>query len=436
MKFPEKQAYEIWQRLHDAGFETYWAGGCVRDRLLGRTPKDYDIATAARPEEVLRLYPRSEQVGRAFGVVLVKLDGQAFEVATFRKDGPYSDGRRPDWVEYSDAASDVQRRDFTINGMLYNPGNGEVLDMVGGRADLEAGLIRCIGKPEERFEEDYLRLLRCVRFAARFAFKIDGHTYIALKRLANRITRVAVERISDEITRIITAPHRGEGLRLLHQSGLLKEILPEVDNLVGVEQSEEHHPEGDAFEHTCRVVAEVHHPDDILAFAALLHDIGKKDTQVFAPDRIRFHGHAEKSAEMARDICFRLRLSTHKTEIICSLVLNHMRFKDFPQMRRATKLRFFNLPEFENHLELHRADRAASSRELDIYEAVRTEYKSLSREELEPEALLTGRDLLEMGFTAGPRIGEILESVREKQFEGELLTPEDAAIYVEQNFRR
>ena len=436
MNLPEKQAYEIWRRLHEAGFETYWAGGCVRDRLLGIEPQDYDLATAARPEDVLRLFPHSEAVGRAFGVVLVKRDGLACEVASFRKDGPYSDGRRPDWVEYSDAASDVRRRDFTINGLLYDPGRGEVLDMVGGRADLAAGVVRCIGDAKERFSEDYLRLMRCVRFAARFNFTIEESTYNALKRLSQRINRVAVERISDELTRIITGPQRERGLRLLLDSGLLKEILPEVYDLHGLEQSPDHHPEGDVFEHTCRTLAELHQPDEVLAYAALLHDIGKKATQVFAPDRIRFHGHAEKGADLAHAVCRRLRLGTARTELIASLVQNHMRFKEYPHMRRATRLRFFNLPAFEKLLELHRADRAASSHNMETYEAILADYRALSREELEPPPLLNGHDLLEMGFTAGRRIGQILEAVRDGQFEGQLQTHDEAVSFVEQNFRK
>jgi len=436
MKNSEEHAFEIWRRLDGAGFESYWVGGCVRDRLLGREPQDYDISTAARPEDLLRIFPNSELAGRAFGVVLVKINGQAFEVATFRKDGPYSDGRRPDWVEYSDAASDVKRRDFTINGMLYNPGRDELIDMVGGRADLEAGIIRCIGNPDERFGEDYLRLMRCVRFAARLSFRIEDNTCRTLKHRAACISRVAVERICDELIRIIVGPNRGSGLRLLHNSGLLKEILPEVANLDGIEQSPEHHPEGDAFEHTCRVLDEILNPDDVLAFAALLHDIGKKDTQISAADRIHFHGHAEKSAEMARDVCRRLRISGAKSETICSLVANHMRFKDFPQMGRAAKLRLFSLPEFEKLLELHRADRMASSRRLDNYEAALSEYNSLSRAEREPEPLINGHELLAAGFTAGPLIGDILNEVRNRQLEGELLTREDALIFVEGKFRK
>ncbi len=412
--------------MHEAGFETYWVGGCVRDHLLSIEPLDYDIATAATPDEILKILPRANKVGKAFGVILVKGRAGFNEIATFRQDGPYSDGRRPDWIKFSDAEQDVRRRDFTVNGMLFDPKHERVIDFVGGQKDLENKTIRAIGNPRLRFEEDYLRLLRCIRFTVRLGFEIETETYQALCDSAPKIARIASERITGELLQILTGPDSERGLRLLSDSGLLKEFLPEVENMRDVEQDAAMHPEGDVFEHTCLVLKQLQKPDETLALAALLHDVGKPATQVFAPDRIRFHGHAEKSAEMAEGICRRLRIGNKQSELVCELIKNHMRFKDFPQMRKATRLRFFALEGFERHLELHRADRMSADRDTSTYEQAKLEYESLSQKEISPPPLISGKDIIKLGIKPGPQVGQILDKIRESQLEGTISSREEA----------
>ena len=370
---PRELAEQICATLRSYGHQAYLVGGCVRDLVLGREPADYDVSTDARPERVQELFPHSLAVGAKFGVILVVEDGVQVEVATFRSDIGYSDGRHPDRVVYSDSPQeDVRRRDFTINGLLMDPATREVLDFVGGRADLRAGIVRAIGDPRLRFAEDKLRMMRAVRFAARFGFQIEPETMAAAQNLAAQITQVSPERIRDELTKLLTEGAARRGFELLDETGLLAVVLPDIARMKGVEQPPQFHPEGDVWIHT-RMMLEKLQPDcsPTLAWGVLLHDVGKPPT--FAPaagpgTRIRFDGHVEVGARMAEHICRTLRFSNEDTEQIEALVANHLRFKDVPQMRTATLKRFVRLPRFEEHLELHRLDCLASHGSLDAYD--------------------------------------------------------------------
>jgi putative nucleotidyltransferase with HDIG domain len=398
----------------------------VRDQLLGTDPKDYDVGTDATPEEILSYFPNSELVGAHFGVILVgRTDGVHVEVATFRSEGAYSDGRRPDRVHFeTDPALDAQRRDFTINGLMLDPLSGEVLDYVGGRADLDQRIVRAIGDAEQRFSEDHLRMLRAVRFAARLNFSIAPETLDAIRRLAPTICKISAERVRDELIRILKGDAR-RGLELLDDSGLLVHVLPEVKAFQGVQQPPEFHPEGDVWAHVLLMFEQLRNPTPTLALGVLLHDIGKPPTFRVA-DRIRFDGHAEVGAEMARNILSRLKFSTEECRKVVSLVANHMRFKDVRQMRPSTLKRFLRLPHFEEHLELHRLDCLASNGHADTYNFVRAKIAELGEEELRPARLISGRDLIEAGYAPGPEFGRALEAVETAQLEGEIQTREQA----------
>jgi poly(A) polymerase len=433
---PRALADQICETLRHHGHQAYLVGGCVRDLELGREPADYDVCTDARPGRVQELFPRSLAVGAKFGVILVvesepQEDGAQVEVATFRSDIGYSDGRHPDHVVYSDTPQeDVRRRDFTINGLLMDPASGEVLDYVRGRAGLRAGIVRAIGDPRLRFREDKLRMLRAVRFAARFGFQIEPETMAAAQSLAAQITQVSAERIRDELTKLLTEGAGRRGFELLDETGLLVNVLPDVARMKGVEQPPQFHPEGDVWIHT-RMMLEKLQPNcsPTLAWGVLLHDVGKPPT--FAPatgpgTRIRFDGHVEVGARMAEHICRALRFSTEDTEQIVSLVANHMRFKDVPQMRTATLKRFVRLPHFDEHLELHRLDCLASHGSLEIYNFVRRFLVETPAEKVYPPKLVTGDDLKGMGIVPGPRFREILLAVEEAQLEGRLADRESA----------
>lgn len=420
-----ERAEEVVRRLREAGYEAYFAGGCVRDMLLGREPSDYDIATSARPEEVERLFERTVAVGEAFGVVRVRLDDAQFDVATFRVEGPYSDGRRPDSVRYGHAREDVRRRDFTINGLLYDPVAGRVLDWVGGRADLEARLIRTIGDPYERFSEDRLRLLRAVRLATQLGFRLERETRRALKALAAEVSTVSGERVREELKRLLTARRRKSGLRLLDAVGLLEVLLPEVAATKGVPQGESLHPEGDVFEHTLLTVARLRRPRWPLVLAALLHDVGKPATFRRQP-QITFYGHERVGEELARGVCDRLRMSREERETVAWLVRNHLRLRDAPKMRRGRLRQLLAHPLLEDLAELFRADALASTRDLGPYEFIRRARRELGGAETLPPPLLRGTELLAMGIPQGPLIGELLRRVREEQLEGTVNTPEEA----------
>jgi poly(A) polymerase len=430
----EELAIEVVRRLRAAGHQAWLVGGCVRDLLLGRTPLDYDVATDARPDRVADLFERSEQVGAHFGVVLVRHLATQVEVATFRSDSSYSDGRHPDAVRFeSDPRRDALRRDFTINALFLDPDTRQVLDFVGGRADLENGVVRAIGDPAARFQEDHLRLLRAVRFAARLGFSIEAETLAAMTRLHARIRDVAAERVRDELARILTEGGARRGFELLDQTGLLAEILPEVAAMKGVAQPPEYHPEGDVWTHTLLLLEKLEHPTLTLALGALLHDVGKPPTFRIA-DRIRFDGHVEEGLILARHILTRLRFSSEQTEQVLALVGNHMRFKDVDRMRESTLKRFLRLDHFEEHLELHRLDCLSSNGRLETYKLVRARLNDLSHAQLKPKLLLTGSDLIEAGYRPGPEFGKMLAAVEDAQLESRVRTREEAMTLVRSQF--
>jgi tRNA nucleotidyltransferase/poly(A) polymerase len=429
-------AEKICATLRGQGYQAYFVGGCVRDLELGREPADFDVCTDAGPERVQQLFLRSVAVGAKFGVILVLEDDSTqsptqVEVATFRSDGGYSDGRHPDEVIYSATPKeDVLRRDFTINGLLMDPVSGEVVDYVDGRADLRAGIVRAIGDPRLRFTEDKLRMLRAVRFAARFGFQIEPETMAAAQSFAPQITQVSYERIRDELTKLLTEGAARRGFELLDETALLPVVLPDIARMKGVQQPPQFHPEGDVWIHTLMLLEKLPAGcSPTLAWGVLLHDVGKPPT--FSPatgpgTRIRFNGHEEIGARMAEGICRSMRFSNEEIEQVESLVANHMRFKDVPKMRAATLKRFVRLPRFEEHMELHRLDCLASHGGLDSYAFVKRFLLETPVEKVYPPKLVTGDDLKSMGLVPGPRFKEILTAVEEAQLEGKLLDRESA----------
>lgn len=423
----EELAVEIIRTLRENRFQAFLVGGCVRDRLLGIAPKDFDVSTDAQPSQILQLFPLAQTVGAHFGVVLVRRSGDVqVEVSTFRSEGVYTDGRRPDQVQFeTDPALDAQRRDFTINGLFEDPVTRQIYDHVGGQADLKAGVIRAIGDPERRFAEDHLRLLRAVRFAARLHFQIEENTLAAIQKLAHQICRISAERIRDELTRILTEGGARYGFESLDKTGLLAHLLPEVKAFQGVQQPPQYHPEGDVWTHVLIMLEQLREPSRALAWAVLLHDVGKPPTFRVA-DRIRFDGHAEVGAAMAKKRLCQLRASNEDIEQITSLVANHMRFKDVLQMRVSTLKRFLRLPHFEEHLELHRLDCMASNGYTAAYRFAREQWESLKEDVLQPPRLLTGKDLIAAGYRPGPHFGPVLEAVETAQLEGEISTTAEA----------
>ena len=430
----EELSRQVIRRLRGAGHRAYLVGGCVRDMLLGRKPLDFDVATDARPDRVADLFEKSEQVGAHFGVVLVRDAPAQVEVATFRSDRLYSDGRRPDAVHFEqDPRQDVLRRDFTINALLFDPETGEVLDYVGGRADLEQRVIRAIGQPQVRFQEDHLRLLRAVRFAARLGFTVEEATFAAIRQYHGLIRRVSAERIRDELVRILTEGGARKGFELLDGTGLLADILPEVAAMKGVAQPPEFHPEGDVWVHTLLLLEKLQSPSITLALGALLHDVGKPLTYRVA-ERIRFDGHVEEGVRLARQILTRLRFSNEQIERVLELVANHMRFKDVQQMRASTVKRFLRLAHFEEHLELHRLDCLGSHGRLETYKLVRAKLSQLSTEQLRPKPLLTGNDLIQAGYQPGRLFGQMLAAVEDAQLEGKVHTAGEGIALVRSQF--
>lgn len=419
-------AISITRRLREAGHVAYLTGGCVRDLLLGRAPKDFDVATSAQPDELLRLFPGADQVGAHFGVVLVHKENAQVEVATFRSDLEYRDGRHPEGVHFeTDPRQDVLRRDFTINALLLDPVSGEVLDFVRGRQDLDSKRIRAIGDPERRFREDHLRLLRAVRFAARLGFEIEAETFAAIQRLAPLIRSVSAERVRDEIARILTEGGARRGFELLDAAGLLREVLPEVAALKGVEQPPQFHPEGDVWIHTLMMLDGLREPSVTLALGVLLHDIGKPATFRVA-ERIRFDGHVEKGIEIARSLLTRLRFPNHVIEGVEALIANHMKFMEVPRMRESTLKRFMRQPDFDSHMELHRLDCLSSHGSLENYAFVRRKQEEVPPEQLKPAPLLTGRELIAAGYRPGPIFGIVLREIEDAQLEGRISTAVEA----------
>jgi poly(A) polymerase len=458
-------AISVVRTLRARGHQAYLCGGCVRDIMLGREPADYDVTTDATPNQVMRIFPETYAVGAQFGVVLVPTPGDegppggaaegprpagesesvmtgagskagVIEVATFRSDVGYSDGRHPDEVRFSnDPREDVARRDFTINGLLMDPISGEVLDYVGGRKDLEARIVRTIGDPRQRFAEDKLRMLRAVRFAARFGYRIDPSTFAAIQEMSAQIHQVSHERIRDELTKMLTEGHARPAFLMLSESGLLREVLPEISAMQGVEQPPQYHPEGDVFVHTLLLLEKLPHPcPATLAWGALLHDVGKPPTFRVAPDRIRFDGHVEVGIKMAEAICRRLRFSNDGTEQILALVQHHMRFGQITLMKESTLKKFLRMPRFEEHLGLHRMDCQASHGDLSTYNFAKEKLAAIPPETMRPAPLVTGNDLIVAGYVPGPRFKEILSVVEDGQLEGRLHSKEDALEFVAREF--
>ena len=414
------QAEQIVQKLVQAGHVAVYAGGCVRDALLQRTYPDVDIATSATPDQVQSLFPKaSDPQGKAFGVIRLRLDDHVFEIATFRVDGPYLDGRRPSSITFTTAQEDAQRRDFTINGMFFDPLKNELLDYVQGQADLATQQIRAIGDPLARFTEDRLRLFRAIRFAVQLGFSIEPTTWKALCTLAPDSKVISPERIRDELVKILTSPDPARGFDLLHDSGLLTIWIPELLPMRGCAQSPEHHPEGDVWVHTRLLLTHLKNPSPVLALSALLHDIGKPPTSKTDPDgRIRFFGHEGVGARMAEEILRRLRFPNDEISAITACIANHMAFKDAPNMRVSTLKRLLARPTFLEELELHRIDCSSCHGQLDIYKFLTAKLSEFSKEEIKPKPLLTGHDLQQLGATPGPQMGKILHQLMDEQLEG------------------
>ena len=412
-------AREAVVRLQQAGFTAYWAGGCVRDMLMGREPRDIDIATNAVPNEVARLFPGAVMVGKAFGVVRAPVAGHFFEIATFRKDHAYHDGRHPSGVTFSDPPTDANRRDFTINAMFYDPVGGTIHDYVDGRTDLAARAVRCVGEPSRRIEEDRLRMLRAARFASTLGFELHAETECAIRAAAAAVTSVSAERIRDELTRtLLESIAAGDAILLLDRLGLLDPILPEVAAMRGQAQPEQFHPEGDVFDHTVLMLNLMRERSIALAYAVMLHDVGKPGTAVQAPDRIRFDNHASLGADIAADVLERLRVSRRETDFIVHCIRNHMRFIDVQRMKTATLRRMVGAPSFDVELELHRLDCVASHGSLDNYEFLVTFRKEFRAEPPLPARWVSGRDILHLGLSEGPVVGKWLARAYDAQLEG------------------
>jgi len=430
---PKAVAKEIVACLQGAGFAAFWVGGCVRDFLLGREPQDFDIATDAKPEQVEKLFKRTIAVGRKFGVMVVVEGGHQFQVATFRAEADYQDGRRPEKIIFATAEADALRRDFTVNGLFYDPISQQTHDWVGGEKDLRAKIIRTIGKPEERFGEDHLRLLRAVRFAAQLNFEIEPKTFAAVKSLAPKIKLISAERIRDELLKLFRPPHAARGLVLLRNSGLLPFVLPELAATISCEQSPDYHPEGSVFNHIClmleKLPADAH---ESLSWTVLMHDIAKpvtaeRDAKTGA---IHFYGHEKVGAEIAEKILQRLRFPKKQIDEIVTCVLHHMQFKDVKQMRKATLRRLLLRETFLLELELHKLDCLGSHGDLELYDFLVKQAEELKMKPAIRPPLLTGKDLIELGMKPGKELGAMLHEVREKQLQDELKTPRQAKAWV------
>ena len=430
---PLKQfATEVIRTLAERGHRAVFAGGCVRDMLRGKEPKDFDVATSALPREVMNIFPRTVPVGVAFGVVRVLgrgADPLCVEVATFRIDGAYSDERRPDSVQFTNEVEDVKRRDFTINGLLFDPLKDELLDYVGGREDLEKKVIRAIGDPQKRFAEDHLRLLRAIRFAARLDFDIDPNTFGAIKDCAPKIVSVSAERIREELNQMLSGPNPRHAFELLKKAGLLKHILPEIEALQGVQQPPQFHPEGDVWTHTLMLLEQLENAPLHVALGALFHDVGKPATFQLT-DRIRFNEHEKVGATMTEEILERLKYPRETIDRVVALVHQHMTFKDTQNMRPSTLKRFLRQPHFEEHLALHKLDCMASHGDLSAHEFCSTELARETPETLRPTPLINGIDLIKLGMKPGPLFAAILKDVEDKQLEFTLTDSVAALEYV------
>jgi len=438
--YNRKHADEIVHRLKQSGYEAYFVGGCVRDFILGNESSDYDIVTSALPDQVMALFSNTISIGAKFGVIAVIVQGRPYEVATFRSDDVYEDGRHPSQVHFSSAREDVFRRDFTINGLLMDPETGEITDYVNGRMDIEKKIIRTINDPDSRFNEDFLRMLRAIRFAANLGFVIETQTLKAIERNAAKINRISAERVREELSKILTRGGAGTGFELMIQTGILKEVLPEIDRLKGVEQPPQFHPEGDVWQHTIKMLELL--PKDgetdknlCLGWGTLLHDVGKAVTRSEDEKGVHFYGHVKKGEEIAGDIMQRLKFSNVQRETVLNLIRQHMVFMNVQKMRPGRLKRFLRMPDFDLHMELHRLDCIASHGMQDNYEFCRDQLKGLGQDDLHPPRLLTGDDLISLGFARGEIIGEILRALEDEQLEGRIASSEDARNFVGANWK-
>lgn len=425
----------IVQQLKQSGHEAYFVGGCVRDFILGKVSDDYDIVTSAHPDQIIDLFPHTVSIGAKFGVIAVMVDHQPYEVATFRSDDIYEDGRHPTRVRFSSAKEDVCRRDFTVNGLLMDPASGEIFDYINGRADIENKVIRTIGDPDSRFNEDYLRMLRAIRFSANLGFDIESETKKAISRHSFKINQISAERIREELNKILTRNGSRIGFELMSETNILKEVLPEVEKLQGVEQPPRFHPEGDVWQHTLNMLELLPQNEETdknisLAWGVLLHDIGKAVTRTEDEKGVHFYGHVEKGVEIADNIMQRLRFSNAQRETVLNLIRQHMVFMNVQKMRQGRLKRFLRMPDFDLHLELHRLDCIASHGMMDNYEFCREQLNILVLDDLHPPRLLNGNDLMTMGFAPGIIIGEILLALEEEQLEGRIRTSEEARFFV------
>jgi len=433
-----QEAARIVLQLRDAGFEAYFVGGCVRDFMMGVVPADYDIVTSALPDQVMALFNRTVGIGAKFGVVAVIVEGHSFEVATFRSDEAYIDGRRPSNVHFTCAKEDVFRRDFTVNGLLMDPVTGEITDYVDGLADIGGKIIRTIGDPDKRFQEDHLRMLRAIRFTANLNFTLDSSTQESIAKNVAQIQTISAERIQDELNKLLTRGGARRGLELMAQTEMLREILPEVDDMQGVEQPPRFHPEGDVWQHTLMMM-EILSKDkktsanSVLAWGTLFHDVGKPVSRTEDENGVHFYGHVQYGGKIAEEIMQRLKFSRAQREAVLDLILQHMNFMNVQKMRPARLKRFLRMPDFDLHLKLHRLDCLASHGMLDNYEFCRNQLENLTVEELHPPRLLTGDDLIALGFTPGKIIGEILRVLEDEQMEGRISSQDEAKIFVEKN---
>ncbi len=432
-------ATDIVRRLQVASFEAFWVGGCVRDVLLGREPSDYDIATNARPEQTEKLFPKIIPVGKQFGVLLVVEGGHEFQIATFRAEADYKDGRRPETIRFADAREDAIRRDFTVNGLFFDPITNQLHDWVGGEKDLRAKIIRTIGSPDERFAEDHLRLLRAIRFAAQLDFEMEAQTFAAVQKHAEKIRVVSAERIRDELLKLFAPPHAARGLTLLHESGLMPHVLPELVPTLTCDQSPDYHPEGTVFNHIRLMLENLPRPlpDESLPWTAILHDIAKPRTMSRGDDGlIHFYTHEKVGAEMAEEILQRLKFPRKQTDEITTAVRHHMQFKDAPKMRKSTLRRMLMRETFPLELELHRLDCLGSHRRLDIYDFLREQRAHLNDQPHLHPPLLTGEDLIALGMKPGPELGAVLAEIREKQLADELTTADEARAWAKSQLAR
>lgn len=436
-----KHASEIVHKLKQSGFEAYFVGGCVRDFVLGEIPGDYDIVTSALPDQIISFFPRTAKIGAKFGVVAVIIEKNYYEVATFRSDDIYEDGRRPSQVHFSTAREDVSRRDFTVNGLLMDPATGEIIDYINGRADIKKKCIRTIGDPEIRFNEDFLRMLRAIRFAANLNFSIEQETQKAIKRNAVKIKQISAERLQEELSKILTRVGARRGFELMAENGILREILPEIDRLKGVEQPPRFHPEGDVWQHTLimlELLPKEGKPNTNLSlvWATLLHDAGKALTRSEDENGVHFYGHVQHGEEIADNIMERLRFSRDNREAVLDLIHYHMVFMNVQKMRPGRLKRFLRIPNFALHLELHRLDCLASHGMLDNYEFCRDQLQKLAKDELHPPRLLNGDDLIAFGYKPGKIIGKILRTLENEQLEGRIATREQAEKFVAKNWKK